>query len=121
MFTANSRSSESALRRAQGGDRFPSVREREPGAERRRDDDIHRRAGERDPEFLGGLVGHPLQSRHAADGQERDVLGRNAVAPRHEGVAVFVQEHAAKQAEEEDHAVDRRRQASDRPSSGTGR
>ncbi len=35
----------------------------------------------------------------------------NAVAPGHEGVAIFMQQHTAKKAEEEDHAVGCRRQA----------
>ncbi len=39
------------------------------------------RPGERHDQFLLGVVGHPFQPRHAADGQESNVARADAVTP----------------------------------------
>jgi hypothetical protein len=70
------------------------------------DHHIHRRAGQRHPQLLLGIVGHPLQPCHPADGQERDVARDDSIAPRGQRVPELVQHHASKQRPHEQHPFD---------------
>ncbi len=75
------------------------------------DDEIDRRPGDGDGEFLRRLVRHRLQAGDAADRQQRDFRRLNAVAARDENVAELVQHDADEQEDDEDEAVARRRRA----------
>ena len=79
--------------------------------QRRRDDEIDRRPGDRDGEFLRRIVRQRLQAGDAADRQQRHLRRLNAVAARDEDVAELVQHDADKQQDDEDQAVARRRRA----------
>ena len=54
-----------------------------------------------------GFVRHALQPGDAADGQQGDVARLDAVAARGQGVAEFVQHHAAEQRQHEADALQR--------------
>ena len=71
--------------------------EPEPGG----DHEVHRGPGERDDHLLPGILGHLLEHGDAADRQQRDVFGCNAVAPRGERMAVFVQHDAEEEQQDE--------------------
>ncbi len=60
------------------------------------DHDIHRRAGQRDQEFLARLFRHPLQPGDAADRQKRDIRRLDAVAAGSQHVAELMRHHAGK-------------------------
>ena len=74
---------------------------------------VHQRTGERNDQFLPRIVRHPLQPRHAANGQERNVRRANAEAARGQRVAELVQQHAAEKRQQEHHAPRRRRRAAE--------
>ena len=80
---------------------------RQPDQQDGRDDHVHRRSGQRDPEFLHRFLRHLLQARNAADGQQGDVARLDAVAARHQRVPQFMQDHAAKQGDDEGDAPQR--------------
>jgi hypothetical protein len=58
------------------------------------DRDVHEGPGDGDNHFLDRLVRHALEAGDAAEGEQRDVGSANSVAPRREGVAEFVKQHA---------------------------
>jgi hypothetical protein len=61
--------------------------------------------GEGDDELLGRLLRHALEPGDAADREERDIPGGDAVAPRCEGVPKLVQDDAAEDHHDEAHAL----------------
>ena len=69
------------------------------------DDHVDSRSRQCDQDFLFRVVGHFFQGGHATDGQQNDVTGLYAEVPGGEGMAQFVQHHAAEQGEYEDHAL----------------
>ncbi len=69
--------------------------------EPRRDDHVHERPGERDDQFLMGLVRHALHAGDPSDGQQGDVRRLDAEGLRGDGVAELVQEDARKEQEDE--------------------
>ena len=73
------------------------------------DDEIDRRPGDGDGEFLRRLLRQRLHAGDAADRQQRDFRRLNAVAARDENVAEFVQHDADEDEDDEDEAVARRR------------
>ena len=75
------------------------------------DDEIDRRSGDGDGEFLRRLLRHRLQAGDAADRQQRDFRRLNAVAARDEDVAELVQHDADEDEDDEDEAVARRRRS----------
>ena len=79
----------------------------------RGDHDIHKRASDGDDQLLPRLVGHALKAGHAADGQQRDVRRGNAEDARGQCVTEFVQQHACKERDNEQHARDSSSRAAD--------
>jgi hypothetical protein len=77
---------------------------RQDRVERCSQHDVDRGTGERDEQFLPRILGHPLEPRHAADGEQRDVARANAVVPRRERVAELVEHDDREQREDEDDA-----------------
>ena len=75
--------------------------------QRQRDHHVDRGARQRHHDFLPGLLRHPLQRRHPADGQKGDVGGGDAVAASGKDVAELVQHNAHEQGDDEEDAVDR--------------
>ena len=78
---------------------LPTWRASQQGEEEKKrpsNQDVHSRPGQRHPQFLAWVFGHTLQARHAADRQQDDVAGLNAIPPRSEGVSQLVQNDAAK-------------------------
>ena len=73
------------------------------------DDEIDRRPGDGDGEFLRRLLRQCLHAGDAADRQQRDFRRLNAVAARDENVAELVQHDADENEDDEDEAVARRR------------
>ena len=67
--------------------------------------DVDSRSGERHHDFLPGILGHPLQAGHPADGQERYVARADAVVPGGQCVTQLVQDHDAEQSQDEDQAT----------------
>ncbi len=74
----------------------------------RGDDDVHRRPGERDQDFLTRVLRHALEPREPADRQKRDVRRADAVAPRRQRMAELVRDHAGEERQDEEDAIDRR-------------
>ena len=70
-------------------------------------DDVDGRAGQGHQQLLPGVVGHPLEPGHPADGQEDDVARADAEAPGGQRVPQLVQDHDAEQRQDEDQATDR--------------
>src|ERR1043166_6267236 len=67
--------------------------------------DVHRWPSKRDPEFVTGIFGVPLQSRDTAYGQQRGVLCADTVAFRGQSVSELMQQHAHKERDDESHAT----------------
>jgi hypothetical protein len=74
--------------------------------ERRRDGDVHGRAGEGHDHLLPRILGHRFEHCEAADRQERDVLRPDAVPPGGQRVAEFVQDDADEKRQDEQDAAD---------------
>jgi len=70
------------------------------------DEHVDRRAGQRHAKLLPGILRHPFQPGHAADGQERDIAGLDAESPGHQGVPQFVQHDAPEDGQHERDAVE---------------
>ena len=66
------------------------------------DDNIHKRAGDRDDELLSGLFGHALKASESSDGKEGDIGSTDAETARGEGMSEFVEEDAKEKAAKED-------------------
>ena len=96
---------ERAAGAAQRSERRPGIGHAQPRRQRTRDDDVHRRARQRHPQFLRRLVRHPFQVRDATDGQQGNVACLDAITPGHEGVAKLVQQHAQENRAEKRHAT----------------
>ncbi len=73
-----------------------------------RDHDVDGRPRDRDQELLDRLLGDALEPRHAADRQQHDVAGADAVPPGSERVPELVQDDAGEQGEDEEDAARRR-------------
>ena len=80
----------------------PRSRQRD---EHKGDDDIDRRAGDGDEEFLVRFFRDALEPRHAADRQQGDVGRGDAECARSEYVAEFMRQHADEQQDDEDQAL----------------
>jgi hypothetical protein len=89
--------------------RSQAVGGRQPHQKDGRNDHVHRRSSQRDPEFLHRFLRHLLQARNAANGQQGDVARLDTVTARHQGVPQFMQDHAAKQGDNEGNAPQRGR------------
>ena len=72
-------------------DSCQTLAQSQPHVDRRREDNVDGRSGERHHELLSRIVGHPLQPGHAANRQQRDIPRRNAVASRGECMSQFVE------------------------------
>ena len=81
--------------------------------EHHRDHHVDQRAGDGHNQLLPRLVGHPLKACHPANRQQRDVRCVDAKGARGQGVAELVQQHAAEQGENEEHAFGGRGRAAD--------
>ena len=68
---------------------------------------VHDRSRQRDDEFLHRLVGNPLEPRDAADRQQRDIGGLDAVPTSGQRVAQLVKTTQPNR-EDEPHPLDRR-------------
>jgi len=72
---------------------------------------VDERTRQRHLQFLAGFLGHPLQARHAANWQQGDVAGLNAILAGSQGVPQLVQQHTAKQCQDEADIAAHRSQA----------
>ena len=68
------------------------------------DDQVHGWSRQRHDEFLGRLLGNPLEARHATDRQQDHVRRLHAIAPGGEDMAKLVQQHAQEQKRDEQNA-----------------
>ena len=84
-----------------GGDVEAWASDGKPGPKAGGDDDVDGGACEGDPQFLPGVVGHSFESGDAADGEEGDVFGEDAVPSGGEGMAKFMEDDAAEEGEHE--------------------
>jgi hypothetical protein len=71
----------------QVGQRLQAPRHDEGNEKEGGNDEVHCRSCQGHPELLDGLVGHALQSGHAADGEQGDVTGPDAVPLGGDGMA----------------------------------
>jgi hypothetical protein len=71
-----------------------------------RDDHIDGGTCEGHPQFLLRVAGHPLQPRHATDGQQGNVTGFDAIILRCQGMPKLVEYYAGEQAQYEPHPGD---------------
>ena len=90
--------------------------------ERKGNDDIDRRTGQRDDQFLPRFVRHAFQPRHATDGEERDIRRVDPVSAGGKGVAELVEDDADKEQDNEGKAGKHRRRSTfrvvDKPEPG---
>ncbi len=83
-----------------------------------RDDEVDGGTGQRHHDLLAGLFRHALQRGDAADRQQRDIGGADAVAAGGKHMAELVQHDAQEQGDDEHDPVDRRRRAALGPVDG---
>ena len=77
------------------------------------DHKVNQRACDGDDELLPRLIGHALKTRHATDGQQRNVRRGDAEGARSQRVAELVQQYAPEQRDNEQHARDGSGRAAD--------
>ncbi len=75
-------------------------------------DHVNQRASDSDNQFLPRLVGHTLKSGHPTNREQRDIRRGNPKSSRCQDVAEFVQQNAAKERQDKQHARNRGRRAS---------